>query len=232
MAFCTHGPWVDSRLIHQQVAFTKNILFGFWKEEGKRRKKKIICGQAVASHCGEMVVTDILLPCMAERTFPRLWFWICQSMCLCVVYACVSVNCLCVFIRVSVYILFLFPPVRKRRWKSNTVLKISSPGSVLRKPPPNLKRRKRKNKCERPWPTHNTSTYTDGCHSHCYAHFSTFVRKVNNTAVTNKISKLTCHLRGKHRETGVIKNTLTAHLLQLLITVTKCDYKQSWEATN
>lgn len=44
-----------------------------------------------------MVVKDILLPCMAERTFPRLWFGFVKA------YVCMSVfasACFCICMRV------------------------------------------------------------------------------------------------------------------------------------
>lgn len=68
-------------------------------------------------------------------------------------------------------------------------------------------------------PTHDTSTYTDTGHwwydtsSHCYVRWSTLVRKINNTAITNKISTLTRHLRDRERERR--KMTYAAHLVTL-----------------
>lgn len=53
-----------------------------------------------------------------------------------------------------------------------------------------------KKKSECPWQINDTSTYTDTRHAHC----STLVREINNTAVTNEISKLTHHLTGRQSE--------------------------------
>lgn len=104
-----------------------------------------------------MVVNDILLPCMAERTFPRLWFGFVKA-CVCL-YVCVSAStCICICMRVGklyvctyrckvcvcVYCECLYNCVsfNVQHRSKNIIL-----GSILRTPPPFfLKKQPKKNK--------------------------------------------------------------------------------------